>query len=80
VIIAFGLDPIWFGVVMVISVEMALITPPIGLNVYVINSVQRDIDLVTIFKGVMPFVVTDVVRLSLVVAFPMLALFLPSRM
>jgi C4-dicarboxylate transporter, DctM subunit len=80
VITAFGLDPIWFGVVMVITVEMALITPPIGLNVYVINSVQRDIDLVTIFRGVLPFVVTDVVRLSLVIAFPTLALFLPGRM
>lgn len=80
VITAFGLDPIWFGVVMVITVEMALITPPIGLNVYVINSVQRDIDLMTIFKGVLPFVVTDLVRLSLIVAFPMLALFLPGRM
>jgi C4-dicarboxylate transporter, DctM subunit len=80
VITAFGLDPTWFGVVMVITVEMALITPPIGLNVYVINSVQRDIDLLTIFKGVLPFVATDLVRLSLIIAFPMLALYLPGRM
>ncbi len=80
VITAFGIDPIWFGIVMVITVEIAMITPPIGLNVYVINSVQRDIDLVTIFKGVMPFLAIDMVHLALIVFFPALALFLPGRM
>jgi C4-dicarboxylate transporter, DctM subunit len=80
VITAFGFDPIWFGVVVVIAVELALITPPIGLNVYVINSVVRDVGLPTIFRGVLPFVATDVVRLTLLVLFPGLALFLPGRM
>jgi C4-dicarboxylate transporter, DctM subunit len=80
VILAFDFDPIWFGIIVVISVEMALITPPLGMNIYVINSVVRDVGLVTIFKGVLPFVVTDIVRLALVVAVPSLALWLPAQM
>ncbi|MCO6188559.1 TRAP transporter large permease [Rhizobium sp. L1K21] len=80
VITQLGFDPIWFGVIIVMTVELGLITPPIGMNVFVINSVNRDINLVTIFKGVIPFVLTDVLRLALFVAFPAIILFLPSRM
>jgi C4-dicarboxylate transporter, DctM subunit len=80
VIVTLGFDPIWFGVVVVVAVEMALITPPLGMNIYVINSVVRDVSLPTVFKGVLPFVVTDIVRLTLLVAVPQLALYLPAQM
>ncbi len=80
VILQLGFDPIWFGVIMVVAVELALITPPIGMNVFVINGVAKDISLPTIFRGVMPFVLIDVVRLFLLVAFPVLVLLLPSTM
>ena len=80
VIQALGFDPIWFGVIVVMTVELGLITPPVGMNVFVINSIVPDISLVTIFRGVAPFIVTDLVRLALLVAFPWLALFLPTTM
>ncbi len=75
-----GFDPIWFGVIVVMTVELGLITPPVGMNVFVINSIVPDTSLVTIFRGVMPFVLTDLVRLALLVAFPWLVLFLPTTM
>lgn len=69
-----GFDPIWFGIVTVITVELGLITPPIGMNVFVIKSVAHDVKLGEIFKGVIPFVLSDLVRLILLIAFPVLAL------
>jgi C4-dicarboxylate transporter, DctM subunit len=75
-----GFDPIWFGVIIVMTVELGLITPPVGMNVYVINSVLKDISLSSIFYGVMPFVITDVIRLGILIAFPILSTFLPSQM
>ncbi|WLD58460.1 TRAP transporter large permease [Salinispirillum sp. LH 10-3-1] len=69
-----GFDPIWFGIVTVITVELGLITPPIGMNVFVIKSVAPHIKLTDIFKGVIPFVITDIIRLVLLIAFPVLAL------
>lgn len=69
-----GFDPIWFGIITVITVELGLITPPIGMNVFVIKSVAQDVKLGEIFKGVIPFVLSDVVRLALIIAFPVLAL------
>jgi len=80
VIQTLGFDPIWFGVIVVMTVELGLITPPVGMNVFVINSIVPDTDLIAIFKGVAPFVLTDLVRLALLVAFPWLALFLPRTM
>ena len=80
VILELGFDPIWFGVIVVVAAELALITPPVGMNVFVINSVVRDISLVTIFRGALPFVVTEAVVLILLVVFPAIVLFLPSRM
>lgn len=77
-IVQLGFDPLWFGVIVVMTVELALITPPIGMNVFVLNSVNRDIGLGTIFKGVLPFVVTDLLRLILLIALPALVLFLPG--
>src|ERR1700739_1286476 len=75
-----GFDPIWFGVIIVMTVELGLIHPPVGMNVFVIKSVVKDVSFATIFKGVIPFVLTDLVRLVILIAFPILALWLPTRM
>ena len=75
-----GFDPIWFGVIIVMTVELGLIHPPVGMNVFVIKSVVKDVSFTTIFKGVIPFVLTDLVRLVILIVFPMLALWLPQRM
>ena len=80
VILHLGFDPIWFGVIIVMTVELGLIHPPVGMIVFVIKSVVHDVDFLTIFKGVLPFIITDLVRLTILIAFPMIALFLPSRM
>jgi TRAP-type C4-dicarboxylate transport system permease large subunit len=80
VITALGFDPIWFGVIIVMAVELGLIHPPVGMIVFVIKSVIGDVKFSTIFKGVAPFIVTDLIRLAILVAFPILATWLPSRM
>jgi C4-dicarboxylate transporter, DctM subunit len=80
VITALGFDPIWFGVIIVMTVELGLIHPPVGMNVFVIKSVIQDVKFSTIFYGVLPFIATDLVRLVILIAFPILATFLPSRM
>jgi tripartite ATP-independent transporter DctM subunit len=80
VIKALGFDPIWFGVIIVMTVELGLIHPPVGMNVFVIKSVVKDVDFMTIFKGVLPFILTDLVRLVILIAFPVIALWLPGRM
>jgi C4-dicarboxylate transporter, DctM subunit len=80
VIKALGFDPIWFGVIIVMTVELGLIHPPVGMNVFVIKSVIKDVKLSTVFYGVMPFVLTDILRLALLIAFPILATWLPSHM
>ncbi|MBI4967973.1 MAG: TRAP transporter permease [Rhodospirillales bacterium] len=80
VIVALGFDPIWFGVIIVMTVELGLIHPPVGMNVFVIKSVVKDVKISTIFLGVIPFVVTDILRLGVLIAFPILATWLPSKM
>ncbi len=80
VITGLGFDPVWFGVVLVIVVEMGMITPPVGLNVFVVRSVAGDVPLATVFRGVLPFLLAMVAALLLIVAFPELALFLPATM
>jgi len=80
VITALGFDPIWFGIIIVMTVELGLIHPPVGMNVFVIKSVVKDVSFTTIFKGVLPFVATDIVRLVILIAFPVIALYLPQRM
>ena len=80
VIIALGFDPIWFGVLIVMVVELGLIHPPVGMNIFVIKSVVEDAKISTIFYGVMPFIVTDLLRLTILIIFPSIALFLPSHM
>ena len=80
VVTALGFDPIWFGVIIVMTVELGLIHPPVGMNVFVIKSVVKDVSFTTVFKGVLPFVATDIVRLIILIAFPIIALWLPARM
>ncbi|HZL39426.1 MAG TPA: TRAP transporter permease [Pseudolabrys sp.] len=75
-----GFNPIWFGVIIVMTVELGLIHPPVGMNVFVIKSVVKDVSFATIFKGVIPFIITDLIRLVILIAFPILALWLPSHM
>jgi C4-dicarboxylate transporter DctM subunit len=78
VAMAIGYDPIWFGVVIVLVTELGVITPPVGINVYVVSGIARDIPLEVIFKGAFPFVLTLVTYLVLMTLFPQIALFLPS--
>lgn len=75
-----GFDPIWFGVIVVMTVELGLIHPPVGMNIFVIKSVVEDVKISTVFYGVLPFIVTDILRLVILIAFPIIALWLPSRM
>ncbi len=76
-ILDLGFDPIWFGVINVMVIEIGMITPPIGINVFVLHGIARDIPLKTIFRGIGPFLVADLVRLTILVFFPVLALWLP---
>lgn len=77
----FGLDPydlkIWFGIIILIVVELGLITPPVGLNVFIINSLSPDVPMRETFKGVMPFFAAEMLRIAVLVAFPAISLFLP---
>jgi tripartite ATP-independent transporter DctM subunit len=77
-VIALGFDPIWFGIIVVKMAEICLITPPIGLNCYVVNGVRPDIPLQDVFKGIAPFFVADVVTVGLLLAFPGIILWLPN--
>jgi len=77
-VISLGFDPIWFGVIIVIVTEMGVITPPVGVNVYVIKGIAEDVPLETIFKGIMPFLIALVVAVVILLAFPQIATFLPS--
>ena len=77
-VIGLGYDPIWWGIVNVVVIEIGMICPPIGLNVFVLKGIVRDIPLATIYRGVMPILAADFVRLAIIVAFPGLTLWLPS--
>ncbi|MEN8211841.1 MAG: TRAP transporter large permease [Thermodesulfobacteriota bacterium] len=77
---ALGFDLIWFGIVVVVVTEISLITPPVGLNVFVLKAVLPDVKVSTIFKGVTPFWIADIVRLTLIVTFPPISLFLAHLM
>lgn len=75
-----GYDLVWFGILVVVMTEISLITPPVGLNVFVLKTVMPDVPIGTIFRGVVPFIAADVVRVALLLAFPALVLWLPSLM
>jgi C4-dicarboxylate transporter DctM subunit len=72
----YGFDPIWWGIMMVMVIEIGMITPPIGMNVFVMGGIARHIPLSTIFRGILPFFWADMLRLFLVAAFPSIALYL----
>ena len=80
VIVHLGFDPVWFGIVIVCVVEIGLISPPVGMNMFVLKSLLPQVSTGTIFRGVMPFMWADVIRLILLVAFPAIALWLPRLM
>ena len=78
VVLALGFDPIWFGVIIVLVTEMGVITPPVGVNVYVIKGIASDVPLETIFKGILPFLVALVIVVGILMVFPGIATFLPG--
>ena len=80
VMMKLGFDPVWFGVIIVMAVTFGMICPPVGMNVFVINSIARDISLTRIYKGTMPFIAVDLIRLVLLCAFPVISLWLPGKL
>src|SRR5262245_18903593 len=79
-IVHLGIDPIWFGVLIVVVVEIGLISPPVGMNLFVLNTLLPQVGTRTIFSGVLPFITADCIRLALLIAFPIISLWLPSFM
>jgi C4-dicarboxylate transporter, DctM subunit len=79
-IVHLGLDPIWFGILIVCVVEIGLISPPVGMNLFVIATLLPQVPTGTVFRGVMPFVAADCIRLAILVAFPIISTWLPSLM
>ncbi|MFQ6079804.1 MAG: TRAP transporter large permease subunit, partial [Thermodesulfobacteriota bacterium] len=79
-VIGMGFDPIWFGVIITLVMEMSLITPPVGINVFIISGVAREVPMYTIFRGVFPFWIAMLACIILLVLFPEIALFLPGTM
>lgn len=72
-----GFDPVWFGILVVCVIEISLITPPVGMNIFVLSSVMPQLPTTTIWRGVLPFVAADVVRMAVLIAFPAISLVLP---
>ena len=79
-IVHLGVDPIWFGVLIVVVVEIGLISPPVGMNLFVLNTLLPQVPTRVIFRGVLPFMTIDCVRLAILIAFPILSLWLPGLM
>ena len=80
VITGLGFDPVWFGILIVTIIEIGMISPPVGMNLFVINSLLPKVALTQIFRGVWPFVAADIVRLGILIAFPAISLWLPGFM
>jgi C4-dicarboxylate transporter DctM subunit len=80
IVVSLGFDPVWFGVLIVMVIQIGLISPPVGMNLFVLNTLLPNVRLGTIYKGVWPFVVVQVLMLMVLVAFPILSLWLPSFM
>jgi len=78
IIQSLGISPIWFGIFLVRTMEIGFVHPPVGMNVYVIHALDRTIPLTTVFKGIVPFLLTDFLHLAALIAFPLMALWLPS--
>jgi len=80
VIDALGFDPVWFGIVLVLLIEMGMLTPPVGLNVYVIHGLRPEHPLSEVFLGIMPFFLMLAIGLTVLTIFPIIATWLPARM
>jgi tripartite ATP-independent transporter DctM subunit len=80
IVMSLGFDPIWFGIIVVMVVELGLITPPVGMNVFVIKGMTKDITLGQIYAGVVPFCMAQIILIILIVIFPIIATWLPSTM
>jgi C4-dicarboxylate transporter DctM subunit len=80
IVTGLGFDPIWFGVLVVVTVEIGLIAPPVGIICFIMNNMVPDIGLVNIYKGAMPFVIADLVWITILIIFPSISLFLVQRM
>jgi len=78
IVVNLGYDPIWWGVMMVVLVEMGVVTPPFGVNLFTLKSLSPDVPLPTIYRGVLPFVAADVVKVLVLIAIPGLVLWLPG--
>ena len=70
---------IWFGIVVVTVAEIGLITPPIGMNLFVVQAAARDVSQATVVKGILPFILADILRLAILLAFPAIVLWLPGQ-
>ena len=79
-VLASGFDPIWFGVVLVILIELGLIHPPVGMNIFVIQAQVPDVPILRIYQGIVPFLAAPAVLLILLIAFPEIALWLPKTL
>jgi len=79
-VVHLGVDPIWFGILIVVVVEIGLISPPVGMNLFVLNTLLPQVPTRVIFRGVLPFMTIDCVRLAILVAFPIISTYLPSLM
>ena len=79
-VVSLGFDPVWFGIIIVVVVEIGLISPPVGMNMFVVRSLLPQVSTATIFRGVTPFVIADVIRLGILVAFPAISLWLPNAL
>jgi TRAP-type C4-dicarboxylate transport system permease large subunit len=77
-VVHLGFDPLWFGVLVVVVVEIGLISPPVGMNIFVLRTLLPNVSTGTIYRGVMPFVVADVVRLAILISLPVLSTWLPT--
>jgi C4-dicarboxylate transporter, DctM subunit len=79
-VVGMGLDPVWFGILIVTIVEIGLISPPVGMNLFVLSTLLPQVPTTTVFRGVLPFMSADVVRLAILIAFPAISLWLPGMM
>jgi tripartite ATP-independent transporter DctM subunit len=80
IVVAQGFDLVWFGIIVIVATEIALITPPVGMNVFVLKAVLPAVPVLRIFRGLVPFIAVDLVRLGLLIAFPAISLWLGSTM
>jgi C4-dicarboxylate transporter, DctM subunit len=79
-IVHLGFDPIWFGIYVVVIVEIGMISPPVGMNLFVILAMLKSVSTRTLYRGIIPFCIADVIRLIILIAFPAISLWLPSFM